>query len=276
MMTGIDYRFSSITTSKEYSMGVKSNLTLQEAQRLFSKYSLETLTPTINGVVDTTYSTKNYILKKYERSIEQQIQEDSMRLEKLHTLGFNVPKLLSYSKTWYLYTKLKGVSPKAISYYHIQALARFMARLHQQTLPSQVKFIESYEIEKRLTALKRNSFFYYKKLLPLKDFQEQCDGFIHGDIFKDNTLFEKEKIAVFDFIDGGLGSFAFDIAVALLSFNPKNKSSLNRLFITTYNHNTLKKISLETLKRHHKIASYFYALLRINNKQSITQVKELL
>ena len=257
-------------------MGVKSTLSLKEAQALFPEYSLTQLTPTTSGIVDTTYMSKNYILKKYERPITEMIKEDSWRLERLHAEGLNVPRLLAQSDEWYLYEKLQGKSPSTIHYYHVQALARFMAKLHMQKLPAQKKFIESYAVEKKLLALTKTSYVYYKKMLPLKDFQESCDGFIHGDIFRDNTVFYGEKIAVFDFIDGGLGSFAFDIAVALLSFNPKNKSSHNRLFLSTYNQHAPKKIAIKALHKHREIASLFYALLRISSGQNIARVKELL
>ena len=257
-------------------MGVQSFLSLQEAQALFSEYSLTQLTPTTNGVVDTTYLSQKYILKKYERPIQETIQKDSLRLKKLHTAGLNVSQLIAQSDEWYLYERLQGASPTTISYYHIQALARFMAKLHSQNLPAQSEFIGQYELKKKLFTLKKTSYFYYKKLLPLKDFQESLDGFIHGDIFKDNTLFDGEKIGVIDFIDGGLGSFAFDITVALLSFNPKNKTSLNHLFTNTYNQHAPKKINLVTLKKYRKIAAEFYALLRLDAQQSFSRAKELL
>ena len=257
-------------------MGVKSFLSLEEAQALFPEYSLTQLTPTANGIVDTTYLSTQYILKKYERQIMQKIKEDTWRLERLHSSGLNVSKLIAQSNEWYLYKQLKGKIPTTIKYYHIQALARFMAKLHSQKLPAQEKFIEKYEVEKKLLTLKRNTYFYYKKLLHLKDFQESCDGFIHGDIFKDNTVFDEEKVAVFDFIDGGLGSYLFDIAVALLSFNPRDKASLNRLFLSSYNQHAPKKIALKTLHKHREIASLFYALLRISSEQNIARVKELL
>ncbi len=257
-------------------MGIKRNITLQEAQALFPLFTFENLQPTHNGAIDTTYLLYNYILKYYERNLNEKIEDDALRLQLLHASALPVSTLLASKKGWYLYTRLEGKSPTTISYYHIQALARFMAKLHSQKLPAQDEFIERYQVEKKLLVLKHESYFYYKILSPLKDFQESLDGFIHGDIFKDNTVFNGEQIAVFDFIDGGLGSFAFDIAVALLSFNPKNKSSHNRLFLSTYNQHAPKKIALKTLHEYRKIASLFYALVRISSGQNIARVKELL
>ena len=257
-------------------MGIKRDMTLQEAEALFPAFHLNNLRKTENGTVDTTYLLDGYILKYYEREIDKQIEEDTLRLELLKNAHLQVSTLLASQKGWHLYKRLEGRVPKTVSYYHIQALARFMAKLHNQKLPAQDEFIERYQVEKKLLVLKHESYFYYKKLAPLKDFQESYDGFIHGDIFKDNTVFNGEQIAVFDFIDGGLGSFAFDIAVALLSFNPKNKSSHNRLFLSTYNQHAPKKIALKTLHEYRKIASLFYALVRISSGQNIARVKELL
>lgn len=257
-------------------MGVKRELTLQEAQRLFPKFSLKNLQATQDGIMDTTYLLDKFIVKYYERDIQEQIAADTLRLKLLQAAHLRVTSLLSSNENWYLYERLEGKSPRTIGYYHIQALAHFIAKLHMQKLPAQEEFIKKYDVEKKLLRLKRSSYSYYKKLLLLKNFHESQDGFIHGDIFKDNTIFLKEKIAVFDFIDGGSGSFAFDIAVALLSFNPKNKTSLNRLFLSTYNQHAPKKIQLITLHEHREVASLFYALLRISSGQKITQVKELL
>ena len=257
-------------------MGVKRDISLQEAEALFPAYRLKNLQTTKDGRVDTTYLLDGYILKYYERDIEREIAQDALRLQLLKTSHLYVSTLVTSQKKWYLYERLEGKTPQTVSYYHIQSLARFMAKLHQQKLPRGEKFIERYEVEKKLLLLKKSSYFYYKKLAPLRGLVPTYDGFIHGDIFKDNTVFEGEKIGVFDFIDGGLGSFAFDIAVALLSFNPKNRPSLNRLFLSTYNQHAPKKIPLQTLHKHREIASLFYALLRMSSGQSIARVKELL
>ena len=257
-------------------MGVKREISLQEAQRLFPQFKLTNLQATLDGIIDTSYLLDRYILKYYERDIQEQIKADTLRLQLLQAANLRVTSLLSHNENWYLYERLEGKSPKTIGYYHIQALARFMAKLHSQKLPAQEEFIERYDVEKKLHVLKKSSYYYYKKLLPLKDFHESQDGFIHGDIFKDNTVFDEEKIAIFDFIDGGLGSFAFDTAIALLSFNPKNKTSLNTLFLRTYNQHAPKKISLKTLHQHREKAAQFYALLRISDGQDIARVKELL
>ena len=258
-------------------MGVKTPLSLQEAQTLFPNYSLTNLQATTNGVIDTTYMTEKYVLKKYERSIERRIEEDAKRLEFFSQHQLNVPKLLAKSKEWYLYERLLGASPKSIHYYHIQALAHFMAQLHTltKTQRNSSAFLAQYNIKEYLGLIKKDFFFYYKLLEPLKSFKLPCDGFIHGDIFKDNTLFYREKIAVFDFIDGGCGAFSFDVAVALMAFNPYKKPSFKTLFLQIYNQHTAKKITNKELEKSLNIAKKFYMLLRITKEKKIGRAKIL-
>ncbi len=44
-------------------------------------------------------------------------------------------------------------------------------------------------------------------------------GVIHGDLFRDNVLFDGERIvALLDFESASIGSFAFDLMVTILSF----------------------------------------------------------
>ena len=263
-------------------MGVITTITLDKLNTLFPSYNFLNLEPTSSGVMDTTYivsdKEQSYVLKRYERSMGKRIEEDIKTLNYLKKEGLNISTFITSSHSWYLYTKLKGREPKTVQIYHIQALARFMRKFHLSSrfIVSQSNFIENTALENMLHYTKKEHYFYYKKLQTLASYKPQNDGFIHGDIFKDNTLFEKGKIAVFDFIDGGCGSFVFDIAVALLSFNPNNSQSFINLFLKSYNQKSLKKVEKKELLKTIKIASKFYALLRINKYKNTLKAKELL
>jgi len=263
-------------------MGVKTTLTLTELQKLFPKYTFKTITPTKDGVMDTTYIVKNskneYILKKYERSIETKILFDAELLKELKRDGLNVPLLLTHNKEWYLYTKLKGTLPNTPSLKQITALGRFLAQFHTftQKIKEQNNFIENYPLSILLQETKAKHYLYYKKLSSLTRYKQECDGFIHGDIFKDNTLFDGNKVAIFDFIDGGCGSFAFDLGVILLSFNPHKRRSYTMMLLKSYNQTAPKKIKLQELKKKIQIAAKLYALLRIHNHKKTQKAKELL
>ena len=258
-------------------MGVKTPITLQEAETLFPHLSLNDLQETSDGVMDTTYLLDKYVLKHYEREISSKILNDAKTLELLTSHGLNTPKYVASSKGWHLYTRLKGDIPKNISYFHIQALARFLSTMYSikhKDFQNEY-FLQNYKLSNILSYCKKNHYFYYKKLQSLQHFQLNKDGFIHGDLFKDNTLFHGEKIAVFDFIDGGLGAFSFDIAVALLSFNTNKRRSYTKLFLNTYNQNAPHKITFTLIEKEIKNAAKLYALLRIQKYKNPKKAKEL-
>ena len=264
-------------------MGVKTHITLNELNNLFPFYGFSSLVETTSGIIDTTYivfnDSKSYILKKYERDISQKIQEDIELLSELKSFGLNVPRCIENSEGWYLYERLQGKQPATIKTYHIQALARFLAKLHQYTHQkrSTQSVINQKEITSHLKYVKENFFGYYKKLEFVKAYIPQKEGVVHGDIFKDNTIFEGEKIGVFDFIDSACGNFAFDAGVALVGFDAKRHGNyFVNLFLNTYNQNAPRKLSKKELLNSIKAASEFYALKRIANFKSTKTAKELL
>ncbi|MDH4944799.1 phosphotransferase [Sulfurimonas sp. C5] len=263
-------------------MGVNIHITLNELQELFPSYNFVNIEATKDGVIDTTYIVTNtqtsYILKHFDRDISSKIQTDKELLTLLKDAELNVPEYIDEKKGWYLFSILKGSSPKVIQLYHIQALARFMAKYHAQTtkINSSTDFIDNYPIKEILSYTKKYFYRHYKELENLQNYSLKTDGFIHGDIFKDNTIFDGEKIGVFDFIDGGSGEFAFDIAVALISFNPKNKSLFTNAFLRTYNQTAPKKLTLDELQAKEPSARQLYALLRIERYKNTQRANELL
>ncbi|WP_151901379.1 phosphotransferase [Sulfurimonas hydrogeniphila] len=262
-------------------MGVKTELTLEQLCRIFPDYGFKQIIPTTNGIMDTTYIVKNsknsYILKKYERETGKKVQTEQALLKHLFTCKLNTPQFLEEKNGWYLYSKLQGSMPKNIQLFHIRALARFLAQFHtvSKDFTDASPFLNAYNINSMLDFVKKNHFYYYKKLCSLQNLRQKNEGFIHGDIFKDNTLFHKNNIAVFDFIDGGLGEFAFDASVALLSFNPKNRQLYTKMFLATYNQKRNKKITTAKLQKQRNIAANFYALLRINHDKKTKRAKEM-
>jgi len=260
-------------------MGIKTKISLDEINKLFSNFNFKKLTPTISGIIDTTYivftDTKGYILKKYERDISTKIEDDKKLLKSLKTKGLNTPTCLDENGKWFLYEKLNGSTPKTIKSYHIVALGRFLAKLHNSKVVHNSNFIDSYDVSSLLTYIKKNHFYHYKKLQFLESFKMKNDGFIHGDIFKDNTVFDNERIGVFDFIDSGNGSFSFDCGVGLVGFDFVSNLKIN-LFLNSYNQKAPKKLNKKELLCQIKTASRFYALLRINKYKNTKKVKKLI
>lgn len=264
-------------------MGVKTPITMSELSRLFTSYEFTELTPTTSGIIDTTYIVSTcksqYILKKYERAMSNKIDEEIRVLSELKSIGLNVPLCIEKNSEWYLYEKLQGTQPNSVNSYHIQALARFLARFHRHTYKKgcSSSLIDKKEINSLLNYAKSNFFSYYKKLESLKNYTPKNDGLIHGDIFKDNTVFDGEKLGVFDFTDSTCGSFAFDVAVTLVGFESmKHTPYFLNLFLNTYNQHAPKKLNKKDVAIEVKRASLFYALKRINNYKNTKKAKEIL
>jgi len=261
-------------------VGVLTFISLEEANRLFASYDFTKLTPTTSGVMDTTYiaqtKERSYILKKYERDIKDKISQDIKLLKKLNEANLNVPLHLDSNGSWHIYTKLEGKEPKNIKSYHIQAIARFLAKLHKESLDIRCN-LKCVEVKEALNYTKKNFFFYYKKFEFLKSFKDESSYLIHADIFKDNTIFEGARVGVIDFIDSCCGSFTFDVAVALVGFDVRQKDeySLN-IFLVAYNQHAPKKINKEDVKKMMRVASHFYALKRVEKYKNIFKAKELL
>jgi len=264
-------------------MGVKTPISLDELNKIFPSFGFIRLTPTVSGIIDTTYvvftETDSYILKRYEREIPTKIAQDIELLDELKSAELNVPTCIDKNSGWYLYEKLRGEQPKVIKTYHIQELARFLAKLHTNTYKMRCNsnIISQDEISKLLKYTKSNFFGYYKKLVFLKDYSSKKDGLIHGDIFKDNTVFNDTKIGVFDFIDSTCGSFAFDVGVILVAFDAASHNHyFINLFVNTYNQSAPKRLNKKEVLKYLHIASSFYALKRINEYKNTKKAKELI
>jgi len=264
-------------------MGVRTHISLDKINSMFPTYDFTNLQATTSGIIDTTYIVSNkrqsYILKKYERDIDSKIDKDIELLCELKSVGLNVPVCLDSSDDWYLYEKLKGSQPKNIKGYHIQELARFLAKLHSKTSKKSCgSNTEEYnEILKALSYAKSNYFSFYKRVEFLKNFHTKKGVLIHGDIFKDNTVFDGRKIGLFDFIDSTCGTFVFDIAVALVGFDAKsNNHYFINLFLNSYNQNAPKKLNKKDILKDMRRASSYYALKRVQKYKNTKKAKELL
>ena len=264
-------------------MGVLTSISLNELNQLFPSYKFLKILPTTSGIMDTTYivftQDTSYILKKYERDITQKIQEDIKLLNHLKSAGLNVPICLDNKDEWYIYKRLKGKQPSSIKAYHIQALARFLSQLHKQTaqIPCLSNKAVEDEVLEALRYTKTQFFAYYKKFEFLKDFTHSHNHLIHGDIFKDNTIFQGHKIGVIDFIDSSCGSLSFDVAVALIGFDTQiHHHHYIDLFLKTYNQRTRKKLTKKEVLDKMYIASHYYALKRVYKYKNTLKAKELL
>ena len=264
-------------------MGVKTTITLKELNELFPSYGFTELTPTTSGIIDTTYivhsKSAGYILKRYERDIPHKIALDIELLDALKSAGLNVPRCLDNNDGWYIYEKLEGKHPASVKSHHIQALARFMAKMHKETskIKCTTNMLVEYEVTQALKYVKENFFGYYKRFEFLKNFTHDHDAIIHGDIFKDNTIFNGRKIGVIDFIDSSCGTFAYDVAVALVGFDARGHHDyFINLFLKNYNQHAPRKLKKSEVIEKMKTAANFFALKRVHEYKNTSRAKELL
>ena len=151
--------------------------------------------------------------------------------------------------------------------------------MHKQTSKTKCdsNIIIEDEVTEALKYAKANYFSYYKKFEFLKDFTDKHDAIIHGDIFKDNTIFNGRKIGVIDFIDSSCGTFEYDAAVALVGFDAMVHSDYYiNLFLRSYNQQAPKKLKKIDVIKKMKTAANFFALKRVQKYKNTSRAKELI
>ncbi len=254
-------------------MGVKTPLKIEDAKVLFQDFEIEELETTRNGLVDTTYLTSKYVIKKYEK---EHTQQEDLLLELMRQKGLNVPVLLASKNEWYLYTRLQGKHIQTVKLHHIVLIARFLKKLHGVKISCPKPFYDSKVVKRDLRYVKQHFFYYYKRFESLLAYQPKQEKFIHGDLFLDNAVFGENGIGVFDFADSGCGEVAFDVGVALMACKMDQKQAAKRLFLQVYNQKNFKKLNMDVLDEAIKYARLYYALRRVAYFQRVKEAKSLL
>ncbi len=255
-------------------MGVKTLLSLQEANTLFAAYDFSRITATTHGIIDTTYILSNqrgrYILKKFEAATPRQTTQEYKMLQILHSCQINVPLRLASAQEWHLYSLLPGETLSTLNTMQTCQLGQTLAAMHRcNTCKSTDRTLfDTKEISWALKRLKPKTFHYYKKFHYLQNCTFKNDGIIHGDIFLDNLLFDKNSLGVIDFIDAGEGAFLFDLAVAAAAC--VDSPAKLRLLVKSYNAKAPKKITLQSLLPIMQVAADYYTLKRLLSNSTDT------
>ena len=265
-------------------MGVKTGLTLSDANKLFPQKKFLKISATTSGVTDTTYIAQSekssYILKKYEHASAEQIINEKRLLTKLHRACLHVPQPIQSNQGWHLFSYISGDMPHFIELQQLQSVGRFLSRFHRCMYKSSCSFtpFPMQELEKSLYKFKKDHIFFAKKLSTLKDFPKKHDGIIHGDLFPDNVKFHKSALGVFDFIEAGNGNFSFDLGVVAMSWIAQKKFTPLRvqLLLKAYNQSALHKIYLSDILAMMEHAASIYTLRRFTNPSSGLDYKTML
>lgn len=228
-------------------MSVYTPLTLKEVQDFAAPYGLEVgdLIPIQGGIQNTNYflvaqDGTHYVLTVFEDMDEQAAGELVPVLEHLGQAGLAVAVPLSYAgkaihsikhKPAQIAPRLIGEHPMPTSIAQVEAIAVAQAKMHValKDFPLKRAFVRdhaywlavSQEIKPSLSEADK---VLLSKLLGLYEaltaiYPDRPKGFIHSDLFRDNTLFEGDQLqGILDFYELNQDELLFDIAITLNDF----------------------------------------------------------
>lgn len=230
-------------------MAVYTVLTFEEIRALVGSFKLGYLTGVEAvgaGIENTTYfltcAESSEIIREYVLTIGESITATDMEFvatltKALASAGLPVPApILSIDGSSLLHVKSKpallvpkviGSPPLEPSMQQCRAVGHALANLHQATLQLGITHTSHRSLEwvaERGQALLKHLPNKSRQLLRtsiqrLEEFvsanKSLPQAIIHGDLFRDNTLFQGDRLAaIIDFFSAGNGYLLFDLAVA--------------------------------------------------------------
>ena len=228
-------------------MSVYTTLTLQEVQDFAAPYGLKAadLIPIQGGIQNTNYfmvceNGQQFVLTIFEEMDERGAGELVPVLEHLGKSGLAVPVPLQHhgkaihslkGKPAQIAPRMQGEHPMPSTVGQVQAIAAAQAKMHValQDFPLERAAYRDHaywrqvsrEIKPTLdaadTALLNNLLGLYDALSAM--YPDRPKGFIHSDLFRDNTLFEGDALqGILDFYELNKDELLFDIAITLNDF----------------------------------------------------------
>lgn len=228
-------------------MSVYTTLTLQEVQVFAAPYGLEVidLIPIQGGIQNTNYflvceQGAQYVLTIFEDMDQQGAGELVPVLEHLGQQGLAVPVPLSHGgraiqtlkdKPAQIAPRLMGEHPMPSTLEHVKQIAIAQAKMHValQDFPLERAEYRNHAywlnvakgIQPNLNAadgvLLSNLLGLYEALTAM--YPNRPTGFIHSDLFRDNTLFEGDQLkGILDFYELNKDELLFDIAITINDF----------------------------------------------------------
>ena len=228
-------------------MSVYTTLTLKEVQDFAAPYGLEVidLIPIQGGIQNTNYflvceDHSQYVLTVFEEMDEHGAGEIVPVLEHLGQQGLAVPVPLKHSgqaihfikqKPAQIAPRLMGKHPMPASVAQVEAIAVAQAKMHValQDFPLERAQYRNHQYWRQVSreikpTLNAADTALLNELLGLYDamiavYPDRPKGFIHSDLFRDNTLFEGEQLkGILDFYELNKDELLFDIAITLNDF----------------------------------------------------------
>ncbi|OTG67606.1 homoserine kinase [Acinetobacter silvestris] len=228
-------------------MSVYTTLSLQEVQAFAAPYGLEVidLIPIQGGVQNTNYfivceNGTQFVLTLFENIDEQGAGELVPVLEHLGKHGLAVPVPLKHSgkaihilkeKPAQIAPRLMGDHPMPANIEQVQAIAIAQAQMHValQDFPLERAEYRDHRYWRNVAreikpTLDQADQTILNNLLGLYDaltamYPNRPKGFIHSDLFRDNTLFDGNQLnGILDFYELNKDELLFDIAITLNDF----------------------------------------------------------
>ena len=227
-------------------MSVYTPLSLKEVQDFAAPYQLEVtdLIPIQGGIQNTNYfvvcDTAQYVLTIFEEMDERGASELVPVLEHLGQQGLAVPVPLKHSgksihilknKPAQIAPRMMGKHPMPSTVGQVRAIAQAQAQMHVALLDFPLQRAEyrdhrywrsvAKEIQPTLDMADRTLL---SNLLGLYDalsmmYPDRPRGFIHSDLFRDNTLFDGDELkGILDFYELNKDELLFDIAISMNDF----------------------------------------------------------
>ncbi|HEX2539771.1 MAG TPA: homoserine kinase [Caldimonas sp.] len=228
-------------------MAVYTEVTFAEAAALVTRLglgALHELTPCAGGIENTNYfadtSRGRFVLTLFERMEAEELEFDLQLMRHLAEHALPVPRphadsdgklLLSLKgKPAALVDRLPGEHHLAPDGADCRAVGAVLGRMHvaarsfaqtqpnrrglawwEKTIPVVLPHLTSEQ-----AALMQDELAYQQRLANAPAYLALPRGPIHGDLFRDNVMFEREQLAgVFDFYFAAVDCLLYDIAVAL-------------------------------------------------------------
>jgi homoserine kinase type II len=228
-------------------MAVYTEVSQKEASSLFKALGLGTLSTlkgASGGIENTNYfattDVGDYVLTLFERLTFEQLPFYLNLMKHLAANGIPVPDPAADSRGEILHTlhnkptavvnKLRGKSQLQPTTAHCTAVGHMLARMHaaaqsfneqqpnlrglawwNDTVPVVLPFLTAGQ-----HGLMQGELAYQNHIAASSAYRGLPQGAIHGDLFRDNVMFEGDELTgFFDFYFAGTDSLLFDISVCL-------------------------------------------------------------
>ncbi len=228
-------------------MSVYTTLSLAQVQDFAAPYGLEVieLIPIQAGIQNTNYFLRSadhqqYVLTVFEDMDEVQAGEIVPVLDRLQQYQIPVAVPLKHQqraihhivgKAAQIAPRLQGKHPEQASLQQIQAIARAQAGMHVALMDFslQRQFSRDHQYWKNVAyTLQKDMNDEDAALLQLvldlfqqtrERYPQRPKGFIHSDLFRDNTLFQgDELVGILDFYELNYDELLFDLAISINDF----------------------------------------------------------